>query len=313
MNLPILSSALPLIVAGVTAQTSDHAAPTRPTQDLVAIATAAGSLQTLLTAAKAAGMVDALRGKGPLTVFAPSDAAFDKLSKDTLTSLLKPENKAKLAAILSFHVVVGEVPASVVVASKSLTSLQGEPLLIDSKDGVKIGTAKVTKTDVWASNGVIHIIDSVMLPPERKDIVATAIAAGSFKTLVKALTAGGLAEALQGEGPFTVFAPTDAAFGKLDSATLADLLRPENKAKLVSILKYHVVAGRVLARDVVGIEGATTLEGSAAPIVVSKNGAVCVGGANVVSTDVLASNGVIHVIDAVMLPPAGAKPAGAGK
>ena len=134
-----------------------------------------------------------------------------------------------------------------------------------------------------------------------KDIVDTAVAAGSFKTLVAAVKAAGLVEALKGDGPLTVFAPTDDAFAKLPAGTVEDLLKPENKSKLQAILKYHVVAGKVTAADVVKLKKAETLQGQAAKIKV-KGDTVMVDNATVVKTDVMASNGVIHVIDAVILP-----------
>ena len=134
-----------------------------------------------------------------------------------------------------------------------------------------------------------------------KDIVDTAVAAGSFKTLAAALTAADLVETLKGKGPFTVFAPTDEAFGKLPKGTLEDLLKPENKDKLVGILTYHVVAGKVMAADVVKLKKAETVQGSEVRIRV-KDGKVKVNGANVVKTDIDCTNGVIHVIDAVILP-----------
>jgi uncharacterized surface protein with fasciclin (FAS1) repeats len=135
----------------------------------------------------------------------------------------------------------------------------------------------------------------------KKDIVDTAVAAGSFKTLAAALSAGGLVETLKGKGPFTVFAPTDDAFGKLPKGTVEDLLKPENKAKLVKILTYHVVPGKVMAADVVKLRSAKTVEGSELKITVTDD-KVKVDGANVVKTDIATSNGVIHVIDAVILP-----------
>lgn len=135
----------------------------------------------------------------------------------------------------------------------------------------------------------------------KKDLVDTAVAAGKFKTLAAALTAGGLVETLKGDGPFTVFAPTDAAFAKLPKGTVEDLLKPENKQKLVKILTYHVVPGKVMADDVVKLSSAKTVEGSEVKIAV-KDGKVKVDNANVVKTDIETSNGVIHVIDAVILP-----------
>jgi uncharacterized surface protein with fasciclin (FAS1) repeats len=135
----------------------------------------------------------------------------------------------------------------------------------------------------------------------KNDIVDTAVAAGSFKTLATALTAADLVTTLKGKGPFTVFAPTDAAFAKLPAGTLESLLKPENKAKLASILTYHVVAGNVKAADVVKLKEAKTVNGQSVKISVD-GGKVKVDGANVVTTDIAATNGTIHVIDAVILP-----------
>lgn len=134
-----------------------------------------------------------------------------------------------------------------------------------------------------------------------KDIVDTAIGAGSFKTLVAAVQAAGLVETLKGPGPFTVFAPTDEAFAKLPAGTLDTLLKPENKDQLVKILTYHVVAGKVMAADVVKLDSAKTVQGGTLTIKVT-DGKVYVDNAQVVKTDIAASNGVIHVIDAVVLP-----------
>jgi len=138
-------------------------------------------------------------------------------------------------------------------------------------------------------------------PGAAKDIVDTAVSAGSFKTLAAALGAGGLVETLKGKGPFTVFAPTDEAFAKLPKGTVEDLLKPENKGKLVKILTYHVVPGKVMAADVVKLSSAKTVEGSEAKITVA-GGNVKVDNAMVVKADICTSNGVIHVIDSVILP-----------
>ena len=135
-----------------------------------------------------------------------------------------------------------------------------------------------------------------------KDIVETAVAAGSFKTLATALTAAGLVETLKGKGPFTVFAPTDEAFAKIPAATLDALLK--DKAALTKVLTYHVVAGKVMAKDVVKLSKAQTVEGADVAIMVM-NGKVMVNKAHVLKTDIETSNGVIHVIDSVIMPPAG--------
>jgi len=133
------------------------------------------------------------------------------------------------------------------------------------------------------------------------DIVDTAVAAGSFKTLAAALTAAGLVTTLKGAGPFTVFAPTDAAFAKLPEGTVETLVKPENKAKLTSILTYHVVAGKVTAADVMKLSEAKTVQGQNVAVVV-KDGKVLINGATVVQADIACDNGVIHVIDNVIMP-----------
>lgn len=258
-----------------------------------------GSFKTLLAAVEAAGLSNALSGDGPFTVFAPTDAAFAKLPEGTVESLLLPENAWKLNAILTYHVVPGRVMALEVVTLDSAPTLFGQNIPVQVNGGsVKAGGANVTATDINTSNGVIHVIDSVMLPA---DIVGVASSAGGFATLLAAAGAAGLADTLASGGPFTVFAPTDEAFAKLPAGTLDSLLKPENRDQLVSILKYHVVPGRVLAADVTGLTSATTIGGQSLPIQVS-GGSVHVGGAGVTATDIMALNGVIHVIDSVMLP-----------
>jgi uncharacterized surface protein with fasciclin (FAS1) repeats len=143
---------------------------------------------------------------------------------------------------------------------------------------------------------------STASPQAGADIVDTAVAAGQFTTLVAALKAAGLVDTLKGPGPFTVFAPTDDAFKKLPAGTLDSLLKPENKAKLVAILTYHVVAGNVTAADASKLTSAKTVEGADIKITAS-GGAVMIDGAKVIKADIACKNGVIHVIDAVMLPP----------
>ncbi|MBL9047167.1 MAG: fasciclin domain-containing protein [Tabrizicola sp.] len=134
-----------------------------------------------------------------------------------------------------------------------------------------------------------------------KDIVDTAVAAGSFNTLAAALTAAGLVETLKGDGPFTVFAPTDAAFAALPAGTIEDLLKPENKDKLTAILTYHVVAGKVMSTDLAEGMKAATVQGS--EVTITLDGGAKVNGAVISAADIVASNGVIHVIDSVILPP----------
>ena len=156
---------------------------------------------------------------------------------------------------------------------------------------------------IRVSLATLALVSALALPGRAsdKDIVDTAVAAGSFKTLAAALQAAGLVETLKGDGPFTVFAPTDAAFAKLPAGTVETLLKPENRDKLKAILTYHVVPGKVTAAEVTKLKAAKTVQGSEVKIAVS-GGKVMVDNANVVKTDIAASNGVIHVIDTVIMP-----------
>ena len=212
--------------------------------DIVDTAVAADDFTTLVAAVQAAGLAETLKGEGPFTVFAPSDEAFEKIPASTLEELLKPENKEMLTAILTNHVVKGKTMAADVVEVDSVTAVGGGSLKVVAKgDSVMIGNAKVTATDIECSNGVIHVIDTVLLPTKdagsdakvgdkemsEKDIVETAIASGKFDTLVAAVKAAELVETLQGDGPFTVFAPTEEAFAKIPAETLQELLKPEIK------------------------------------------------------------------------------------
>ncbi len=275
--------------------------------DIVDTAVENGSFKTLVAAVQAAGLVDELKSEGPFTVFAPTDEAFAKLPKGTVASLLKPENKDQLVAILTYHAVAGRVPASQVVGLSGATTLNGQRVDISTADGVKVDGANVVATDVECSNGIIHVIDSVILPAS-DPIPTVAANAGQFNTLLAAVKAAGLADVLSGEGPFTVFAPTGKAFAKLPAGTVESLLKPENKQKLIDILKYHVVAGRVYSDDALAAKQAETLQGGAVKIGIVNNAAK-VNDAGLVSTDIDAANGVIHVIDSVLLPQAEKKQA----
>ncbi|MFN0056462.1 MAG: fasciclin domain-containing protein [Planctomycetales bacterium] len=271
-------------------------------QDIVQTAVGAGSFKTLAAALDAAGLIDTLKGKGPFTVFAPSDDAFAKLPEGTVETLLKPENKNQLVAILTYHVVPGAVKASDVVKLKGAKTVNGQRVdIVVADKQVKVDGATVVATDIECTNGIIHVLDSVILPTG-ENIPTVASKAGSFKTLLAAATAAGLVEALSGEGPLTVFAPTDDAFAKLPKGTVESLLKPENKEKLAGILKYHVVSGRIYSEDAVKAASAKTLQGGTIKISASSKGAF-INDAKLLKTDIDASNGVIHVIDSVLLPP----------
>ena len=278
--------------------------------DIVDTAVADGRFTTLVAAVTAAELVDTLKSEGPFTVFAPTDDAFAALPEGTVESLLLPENKQALTDILLYHVVSGKVIAADVVDLSSATTVLGKDVAIKVDGGnVYINDAQVIITDIETSNGVIHVIDAVILPPSEeetmmeKTIVDIAVEDGRFTTLVAAVTAADLVETLSSEGPFTVFAPTDDAFAALPEGTLDSLLLPENKQALTDILLYHVVSGKVMAADVVGLSSAPTVLGKDITITV-KDGSVYLNDTiQVIITDIEASNGVIHVIDAVLLPP----------
>lgn len=299
---------LPPAVEMPAAEEGDAAA-----QDIVDTAVTAGQFNTLVTAVQAAGLVDALKGEGPFTVFAPTDDAFAKLPAETLQGLLA--DPQALGNILLYHVISGAIMAADVADGMSAGTLQGSPVTFSVQDGtVKINDAAVVATDIKASNGVIHVIDSVILPPAEGaaaapqtpetpagagDIVDTAVAAGQFNTLLAAAEAAGLVETLRGDGPFTVFAPTDEAFAKLPAGSVESLLA--DPAKLKDVLLYHVVSGQMSSEELVNMGFVTTLLGRSLPINKSGND-VAVKNAKVVAPDVQASNGVIHVIDTVLLP-----------
>ena len=276
-------------------------------QTIVDIAVADGRFTTLVAAVQAAGLVDTLAGEGPFTVFAPTDDAFAKLPAGTLEELLKPENKQQLTDILLYHVVAGKVMAADVVNLSEAETALGEKVTIKVEDGkVFVNDAQVIITDIEASNGVIHVIDTVILPPSMtaeapKDIVDIAVADGRFTTLVAAVQAAGLVDTLKSEGPFTVFAPTDEAFAKLPAGTIEALLKPENKQQLTNILLYHVLPGKVMAASVSDGLIADTALGTSVFFKVDM-GKAYINEAQIIITDIEASNGVIHVIDTVILP-----------
>lgn len=288
-----------------------------PTMNIVETAIENGNFNTLVTALQAAGLDDDLAGPGPFTVFAPTDDAFDLLPPGVVSDLLDPANQAILIDILTYHVIDGQVFAADAIAldGTSAMMLNMQNVRLDVVNGDLIlnlngnRQATVTITDIEATNGVIHVIDAVLDPGDAvESIVDTAVANGSFTTLVAALQAAGLDDDLVGPGPYTVFAPTDDAFNKLPAGTVDFLLQPENQDTLIDILTYHVFAGSVLSPAALALDGqsVTMLNGGTMSLdVVGGQLILNLGGnrqATVVITDVLASNGVIHVIDTVLDP-----------
>jgi uncharacterized surface protein with fasciclin (FAS1) repeats len=301
------------------------------TTTIAATAEANPNLSTLVAVVKFAGdnndLLNLLSGPGPLTVFAPTNAAFDALAVELTgsntakaTDLLTAANKPLLKTVLQYHVLTSKVTAANIPFGKPVTSAQGSIFKIDSGTPPQITDgrnrkANITTTDVDASNGVVHVIDKVILPAN-KNVVETAIAsAPEFSTLVAALQFASnnndLVNLLSGTGPFTVFAPTNAAFDALakeltgsPTAVAGDLLTAANKDLLRNVLSYHVVSGRVLKADVpANTPIATALAGNTftiSPAFVITDGRART--ANIVTTDVLTSNGVIHAINKVILP-----------
>lgn len=276
-------------------------------KSIVETAVSSGQFNTLVAAVKAAGLVDALSTSDQLTVFAPTDAAFEKLDPLTLQNLLLPENRDQLRAILTYHVVPGRVKAKDAYSLNSANSLQGQKLNLNLRGDVPtVNSSALVATDIECRNGVIHVIDEVLIPAS-KTIPEVAVEAGVFNTLVAAAGAADLVGVLGSKGPFTVFAPTDEAFAKLPAGTVESLLKPENKQQLVDILKYHVISGRVYDEDAVKAESANTLLGKSIEISFSAEG-LKANEATVVSKNVEASNGVIHIVDSVLLPPKSMSP-----
>ncbi len=266
---------------------------------IVELAVEAGTFTSLVAALEAADLVAALSGEGPFTVFAPNDAAFEAFEDDNpgvLASLTTDE----LTAVLSYHVLAAEVLSTDLVDGSIAETLNGAYVGIDLSDGVKVGGATVTAADLTGSNGVIHVIDRLLLPPS-ENLVETAVSAGSFTQLAAALVATGLDETLADGGPFTVFAPTDEAFDAFEDAN-PGVLASLNEAALTDILLYHVVDGWVGAADLVDGASVPTLLTDASLTVDLSSGAK-LNESSVVAANVLATNGVIHVIDEILLPP----------
>jgi len=281
-----------------------------PTLNLVETAIAA-EFNTLVAAVTQAELVDTLAEGGPFTVFAPTDQAFADLPDGLVDALLLDENKDKLVELLTYHVVAGAVESSDLRFYQKVPTLQGDELrILRFFSLVKVNDARVELADVLATNGVIHVINKVLIPegfsledsekPE-DDIVDTAIA-GNFDTLVAAVIQAELVDALRADGPFTVFAPSEEAFAALPDGLLNELLLDENKDKLTELLLYHVADGRVLSTDLRRFQFVKMKNSGYTFVQRRWNGDVRVNRSGVDAADVLASNGVIHVINKVLIP-----------
>ena len=294
-----------LILASLIMSTMPLNAAADETQDIPANAQATGVHDTLVEALTQANLVGALQGAGPFTVFAPTDEAFEAAGI-VVADFDTEEEIQTLTNILLYHVYEGAAVASAdVTDGLTITMYNGDDATFTVADGtVSIEGATVTIADVTASNGVIHAIDTVLTPPVPAgpgDIPTVAQNTGEHESLVAAVIQAGLLETLQSEGPFTVFAPTDEAFTNA-GINLADFTTDEDNQTLADILTYHVLPTAVAAADVTDGLTATTVNGAELSFTVA-DGIVTVGTAKVTSADVAASNGVIHVIDTVLMPP----------
>merc|ERR1712166_1276160 len=288
--------------------------------NIVELAESVKDFSTLVSAVVAGDLVDTLVSAGPFTVFAPTNEGFGALPAGVVDSLMKPENKANLVDVLTYHVLPVEVKSTQLASFQSVTTVEGKNVKVykDSK-GVRVSPdgkdfKTVTAADNLASNGVVHIIDGVLLPslvPKGPNIVELAESVKDLSTLVAAVVAGDLVDTLISPGPFTVFAPTNEGFAALPAGTVDSLMKPENKATLVDILTYHVLPSQVLSTDLGLFQAVTTVEGK--PLHVQKwGGQVQVGPSlaskdlkKVTAADNMATNGVVHIIDGVLLPPSG--------
>lgn len=256
---------------------------------------------TLKAALNAAKLTTFFQRDNKKTVFAPTNDAFAKLPKGTVESLLKPENKDRLVQILSYHVHSGDLNLAAALGSKSVETVEKSPIKVAFRDGaVKVNDSLLLEADIEATDGKIHVIDSVLLPkPKETNLLTTAQGAGSFKTLLAAAEEAGLVPALIGKDPLTVFAPTDEAFAALPEGTVEGLLKKENRKQLIELLTTHVVSGRVSAGDALNAKAAKSLSGSELEFAIN-NGLFTVNGSVIRSAGIDGGNGIIHVIDSVI-------------
>merc|ERR1719401_75652 len=273
------------------------------------IITGTDDFSTLAAAVDAADLSDVLSsGDGPYTVFAPDNTAFEKLPSSLLTKLLTPVWQPQLQDVILYHTVGGAILSSDLSDGLVAATLnyQADSLLINLDPPRINGDSDILidagLVDLVADNGVVHGVDTVLTPPSvSNNIVDLAAANDNLSTLVSAVVAADLADALSGEGPLTVFAPTNDAFNALPAGVLDSLLLPGNVDQLRNVLLYHVVSANALSSSLVN-EDIKTLNGGNVKIAVTGSG-VMVNDADVILANVIASNGIVHVIDEVLLPP----------
>ena len=262
------------------------------------------TLSKLADLVEKAGLTDALNAQDPITFFAPSDAAIGKLNAMQYDDILKSENRTQLRALLLGHLAEGRIALAQALETGSAKTRAGTYLYLHrDKDGKPMTSdAHIVKADIEAGNGIIHILDDVLV--SRPDLIATARKDEQLTTFLKAVEVAGLTGTLRESGPLTILAPNNEAFEALGKEALADLLKPANKAKLTDILKYHVVPGWKHTFDKQQMNSLPTLQGGRIPIA-SPSAAhwkIELGPARLQRPNIDASNGVLHVVDRVLLP-----------
>jgi len=297
-----------IAIAAVTLFTScskDDSDDKMDSKNIVQVASSNTDFSILVQALDKAGLVSTLEGAGPFTVFAPTNAAFNTLFTQLGVSGISELSAEALRPILLNHVISGSVKAMDITTGYAETFNNSAPgenkvkVFINKGSDVMIDGSKVVTADVMASNGVIHAIDKVILP---SSVVSHAINNPNFSILVQAVVKAGLVEALSAPGPFTIFAPTNDAFNALFAALGVSGIDNLTAEQLTPILLYHVVSGNVLASQVSTGMVPTLKAGSNISIVANTTGVKLNGSSNVVATDVQGTNGVIHAIDAVLIP-----------
>lgn len=292
----ILLAAAALVACGDDDVTDPVDPPT-----IAAAAASTSALSALAAALGAADLATTLESAGPFTVFAPRNAAFDALDADVVAGLLEEGNVELLSRILTFHVVAGAaVFSSDLSDGQTFTTVEGGELTIGVSGGsVTVNGADVLTADIEASNGVVHIIDAVLVPSDT-DAYETAALTDGTTTLASAILAAELDDDLHGAGPFTVFAPIDAAFEALGTDRLDVLLDPANQALLQKVLTYHVIPGEIGSGQLSDGLTATTLEGTDVTFDLGDPSSPMINGVRIVATDIGVDNGVIHLIEGVL-------------
>ena len=274
--------------------------PTEQTNTVFDIIANSPDHNLLEAAVRIAGLDDDLSSEGPFTVFAPTDEAFEALPEGTLEAILG--DIPTLTSILTYHAVGAAAFSSDLVDGQVITTLNGKDVPVTINDnGFFINDAQVIVSDLVATNGVVHVIDAVLLPTPSSNTIFDIISnSANHTTLEAAVVAAGLDAVLKTDGPFTVFAPTDDAFAALPAGTVEALLN--DIPTLTAILSYHAVAGIALSTDLSDGQKIATFNGAEVTVTINANG-VFINNAKVTVADIIADNGVVHVIDAVLLPP----------